>query len=99
MDIRRVKAEVGADGRNLCWEQIYVQDGAELRLRLASSPRSPILDPQLSPDGCSIAYVRDDELFILPISNGEPKQITFGARETGKVRCSPIWGWNITTHF
>jgi dipeptidyl-peptidase-4 len=78
---------------------IYVQDGAELRLRLASSPRSPILDPQLSPDGCSIAYVRDDELFILPISNGEPKQITFGARETGKVRCSPIWGWNITTHF
>lgn len=59
--------------------------GAELRRRVASTSWSPILDPQLSPDGCTIAYVRDDELIVVPITCGEPIQITFGARGTGKV--------------
>ncbi|KAG0593108.1 hypothetical protein KC19_1G305300 [Ceratodon purpureus] len=66
---------------------IYVQDGlvAELRRRVASTSWSPILDPQLSPDACSIAYVRDDELFVVPVAFGEPVQITYGARGTGKT--------------
>ena len=69
------------------WWQIYVQEGggAELRRRVASTSWSPILDPQLSPDACSIAYVRDDELFVVPVAFGEPVQITYGARGTGKV--------------
>jgi hypothetical protein len=64
-----------------------VQDGvgAELRRRVASTSWSPILDFQLSPDACSIAYVRDDELFVVPVAFGEPVQITYGARGTGKV--------------
>lgn len=64
-----------------------MQDGpnAELRLRVPSTAWSPILDPQLSPDGCSIAYVWDDEIYVIPISNGEAVQITSGARESGKV--------------
>jgi hypothetical protein len=32
-----------------------------------------------------IAYVRDEELFVASLKYGEPKQITFGARESGKV--------------
>ncbi|CAM6096505.1 unnamed protein product [Calypogeia fissa] len=66
---------------------IYVQDGpnAELRLRVPSTAWCPILDPQLSPDGCSIAYVWDDEIYVIPISGGEAVQITSGARETGKT--------------
>ena len=32
-----------------------------------------------------IAYVKDDELHILGFSNGEIKQLTFGARESRKV--------------
>jgi hypothetical protein len=32
-----------------------------------------------------IAYVRDEELFVASLKCGEPKQITFGARESGKV--------------
>lgn len=59
--------------------------GSELRLRVASTPSNPILDPQLSPDASSIAYVRDDELFVVPLAFGEPIQITYGARGTGKV--------------
>lgn len=59
--------------------------GAELRRRVASTAWSPVLDPQLSPDGCSIAYVRDDELYVVPVAFGDPVQITYGARGTGKV--------------
>ncbi|MCO5548454.1 hypothetical protein L7F22_001911 [Adiantum nelumboides] len=66
---------------------IYVQNGSslELSLKIASSPSSPILDPAVSPDGCSIAYVQDDELYVAPLNSGEPTQITFGARGTGKT--------------
>ncbi|KAJ7292373.1 hypothetical protein O6H91_Y281400 [Diphasiastrum complanatum] len=66
---------------------IYIQDhpAAELRLRIASSPCSPIIDPHLSPDGSSIAFVRDDELYVASISSGDPVQITFGARSAGKT--------------
>ncbi|KAG6543978.1 hypothetical protein Mapa_014602 [Marchantia paleacea] len=66
---------------------IYVQDGpsADLRLRVPSTANTPILDPQLSPDGCSIAYVREDEIYVIPIVGGESVQITTGARGTGKT--------------
>ncbi|XP_024369963.1 uncharacterized protein [Physcomitrium patens] len=66
---------------------IYVQEGvrAELQRRVASTSWSPILDPQLSPDACSIAYVRDDEIFVVPVAFGDPIQITSGARGTGKT--------------
>eukprot|EP01018_Ginkgo_biloba_P039565 Gb_09864 [translate_table: standard] len=68
-------------------EGIYVQDipGSELVLRVESTSASPILDPQLSPDGCNIAYIRDDEIYVLPAACGEPKQITFGAQGTGRT--------------
>ncbi|XP_002987827.2 uncharacterized protein LOC9651895 [Selaginella moellendorffii] len=66
---------------------IYVQDGlgAELRLRVASTSWSPIIDPQLSPDGLSIAYVRDDEIHVVPITYAEPRRITHNARSSGKT--------------
>ncbi len=80
----RVWTKLGADNRRWCWKHIYVQDGSELRLRVASSH---FVDPKLSADGYSIAYVCDEERFVLPISVGEPKQITFATQETGKVRC------------
>jgi tricorn protease-like protein len=56
---------------------------------LQSSSTSPIIDPHLSPDGTMIAYVRDDELqctiYNLGFGDGETRQLTFGARESGKV--------------
>lgn len=33
-----------------------------------------------------LAYVREDELHVLSISEGQPKQLTFGAKENGMVR-------------
>ncbi|KAK1326510.1 hypothetical protein QJS10_CPA01g01904 [Acorus calamus] len=54
-------------------------------LKLPSTPSSLIIDPHLSPDGSMLAYVRDDELYVLNLLFGEPKQITFGARGYGKT--------------
>lgn len=65
---------------------IYVQDGFNGRLRLiVSGDEAPCLDPRFSPDGQWIAYVQDAELYVVPTAGGEPKQVTTGARGTGKT--------------
>jgi dipeptidyl-peptidase 4 len=61
--------------------------GSEPVLKLQSSLTSPIIDPHLSPNGSMIAYVRDDELHVLDFSDGETRQLTYGARESKKVIC------------
>ncbi|XP_074560309.1 uncharacterized protein LOC141816425 [Curcuma longa] len=60
---------------------VYFQEisGSEPELKLTCCAGSPIIDPHLSPDGSMLAYVRDDELHVLNLSGGEPKQLTFGA--------------------
>lgn len=66
---------------------VYFQNisGLEPEIRLRSSPESPIIDPHLSPDGTMVAYVRDDELYVLDLLTGEPKKLTYGAKESGKT--------------
>ncbi|WOL02204.1 hypothetical protein Cni_G10923 [Canna indica] len=66
---------------------VYFQEvsGSEPELKLRCSSGSPIIDPHLSPDGSMLAYVRDDELHVLNLSHGEPKQLTFGAKADGKT--------------
>ncbi|THU49899.1 hypothetical protein C4D60_Mb06t14410 [Musa balbisiana] len=65
---------------------VYFQEvcGSEPELKLPSCPGSPITDPHLSPDGSMLASVKDDELHVLSLSQGKPKQLTFGARTSGK---------------
>ncbi|KAL5208107.1 hypothetical protein ABZP36_032542 [Zizania latifolia] len=66
---------------------VYFQDlsGTEPVFKLPSSPTSPIIDPHLSPDGSMIAYVRGDELHTVGFSDGQTKQLTYGASESGKI--------------
>ncbi|KAL6602721.1 hypothetical protein ACP70R_043082 [Stipagrostis hirtigluma subsp. patula] len=66
---------------------VYFQDfcGSEPELKLQSSPMSPIIDPHLSPNGSMIAFVQDDELYTLDFSDNVIRQLTFGARESGKT--------------
>jgi len=65
---------------------LFVQDGdgAPLREILPSSPQ-PALDPHLSPDGAWVAYVRDAEVSVVAANGGEPRQLTDGARGTGRT--------------
>jgi len=73
---------------------VYLKDGEDASARLVvSSDAGPIQDPQLSPDGTQVAYVQDSEVYVVPVSGGEsgsgelaePRQLTHGARGTGKT--------------
>jgi dipeptidyl-peptidase-4 len=77
---------------------IYVQDDAvaddgaadggsgKAPLRcLVSGAGAPALDPQFSPDGNTVAYVQDAELYVVSVDGGEPVQLTTGARGTGRT--------------
>lgn len=63
---------------------ILDQPGAGLR-RLLESAGKPALDPQFSPNGKWVSYVQDAEIYLLPVEGGTPRQLTHGARGTGKT--------------
>ena len=65
---------------------LYVKDGPELPMRkLLDTANRPALDPGLSPDGKWVSYVQDDELYVIGIDGGQPRQLTHGARQSGKT--------------
>jgi dipeptidyl-peptidase 4 len=65
---------------------LCVQDGAGAPLRtVVPAGEHSAIDPQLSPDGAWVAYVRDAELYVVAAEGGAPRQITDGARGTGKT--------------
>jgi dipeptidyl-peptidase-4 len=65
---------------------VFVQDGVDAPLRLVvEGGGKPALDAQLSPDGEYVAYVQDAEVYVVPAAGGEPRQVTKGARGTGKT--------------
>ena len=65
---------------------LYVKDdpGSPLR-KVFDSRGTPALSPAFSPDGEWIAFIQDAELFILPSLGGASRQLTFGARQSGKT--------------
>jgi len=65
---------------------LYVQDGMGAPLRkILDVTGDPALDPHLSPDGKWVSFVQDAELYVLSSENGETRQLTHGARGTGKT--------------
>jgi dipeptidyl-peptidase 4 len=62
---------------------ICVQDGVDASLRVVVAGGQPAIDPQLSPDGAWVAFVRDSELYVVSADGGAPRQLTFGARVNG----------------
>lgn len=68
---------------------LFVQDGPDAPLReLVAAGGAPVLDPHFSPDGEWIAFVRDDELYVVDAAPGAStglRQLTSGARGTGRT--------------
>ncbi len=66
---------------------LWVQDGPEGTPRkVVDVEGSPALDPLLSRDGKHLAWVRDAELYTVEVDgDGAPRQLTRGARGTGKT--------------
>ncbi|KAF0688162.1 Aste57867_20195 [Aphanomyces stellatus] len=73
---------------------LYLQEhpGAELTLlfdKASTGAKGGAIDPQYSPDGRYIAFVQENEIYVIaadPVVGGtqHATQITFGAREAGK---------------
>jgi len=69
-----------------CAGGIWVLDapGAALR-ELVAAADHPALDATFSADGERVAFVRDAEVYVVPITGGDPAQVTSGARGTGRT--------------
>ncbi len=64
---------------------VYVQDGIDGSLsKIIDAHPEPALDPRFSPDAEWVSFIQRSELFIVPFTGGPPRQLTFGARETGR---------------
>ena len=65
---------------------IWVQDGLDGEPRkVVDSEGKPAMDATFTRDGKWIAFVRDDEVYVVSADGGPEKQITQGARGTGKT--------------
>jgi dipeptidyl-peptidase-4 len=64
---------------------LFVLDSpdAEPRLLVAGEGQA-IIDPRFSPDGRWVAFVQEAELHVIPVDGGQPRRLTFGARESGR---------------
>ena len=45
----------------------------------------PILDPRFSPNGKWLAFVQDSEIHVLSAAGGEPRQVTWGAKDNDRT--------------
>lgn len=66
---------------------LWVLDDVTLPARLAVAADSvpgPILDPQVSADGTSVAFVSSDEVHMCSLDGGTPIAVTHGARAAGR---------------
>ncbi len=67
-------------------EQLCVQSIPDAPLRtIYSGEHGAAQCPRLSPDGSLVAFVADAELYVLSTEGGAARQITSGARGTGKT--------------
>jgi len=65
---------------------LCVQDGPDAPLRtIYSSSAGAAQCPRLSPNGAEVAFVIDAEIHIVSADGGEARQLTSGARGTGKT--------------
>lgn len=66
---------------------VWVQDGLYGTPRkVATGGEHPCIDPQITRDGEWVAYVQDDEVYVVSADEvGTPVQVTSGARGTGRT--------------
>jgi dipeptidyl-peptidase-4 len=61
--------------------RVFVVDRASGKARALPTGDGAAIDPQLSPDGTRVAFVRDDDLNVVPVASGRATQITRGGTE------------------
>ena len=77
--------ELSKDGRRLLIPlsgRLFVYDRASGQSKELASKAGAAVDPRLSPDGKTIACVRDGDLYLLDVESGVERRLTEGATET-----------------
>lgn len=69
--------------------QVVLLDLATRETRTLTSDESRASAPRFSPDGRTIAFVRDDAIWLLPLAGGEARKLDTGDLEPGAYRFSP----------
>ncbi len=59
---------------------LYLQRGTGPLERLTDTP-GPEIDPKLSPDGSKVAFVRENELYVIDLATKKETQLSHGATE------------------
>jgi dipeptidyl-peptidase-4 len=60
---------------------LYVLKGSTGPLERLTENKSPEIDPQPSEDGSKVAFVRDNELFVLDLASKKERQLTHGSAD------------------
>ncbi|HEY8041382.1 MAG TPA: DPP IV N-terminal domain-containing protein [Polyangiaceae bacterium] len=61
--------------------RVFLVDRATGQPRELATGEGAAIDPHLSPDGARVAYVRDDDLFVVPAAGGREVRLTRGGTE------------------
>jgi dipeptidyl-peptidase-4 len=61
--------------------RVFVVDAGSGKAHALPTGDGAAIDPRLSPDGTRVAFVRDDDLHVVPVSSGRATQITRGGTE------------------
>lgn len=72
------------DGKSVLFAsagRILLYDLAARTTRELAPSKRGVLDPKFSPDGARIAFVYQHDIWVVPVSGGEEKQLSFGGRE------------------
>ena len=66
---------------------LFLKEGADDAppRELVGAEGPAILEPRISPDGQFVGFVRDAELYVIEAGGGTPRQVTRGARGTGRT--------------
>ena len=62
--------------------RLYVFTRASGEVRELATGKGAAIDPQLSPDGTRVAYVRDHDVYVIPLDGGKELRVTQGGTET-----------------
>ncbi|HEY6459158.1 MAG TPA: DPP IV N-terminal domain-containing protein [Polyangiaceae bacterium] len=61
--------------------RLFVLDRPTGKTHLLATGEGAAIDPRFSPDGTRVAYVRDEELRVIPVAGGREVQVTRGGSE------------------
>lgn len=77
--------QLSKDGRRILIPlsgRLFVYDRASGQAKELVSKAGAAVDPRFSPDGDSIASVRNGDLYVIDVANGAERRLTEGATET-----------------